>query len=186
MNYIIIATTVLLITLLGVYVVIENNRKKAKNAEKMLFNQRHSEVVEHFKHNVSDFVSVGALPSRHSSTINAIVSNFFVVQPHTEDNLNQLELIVELFILTVGEEVHIHRDKDNIDELKDKLVAFAKELPSNGVAYNKDFYHESLPAMITLLKSSSLDESYDSQDKEDTDSPDESPMNPKRVFAPQI
>ncbi|RZQ52164.1 hypothetical protein C1E23_15485 [Pseudoalteromonas phenolica] len=169
MNYIIIATTVLLITLLGVYLVLENNRKKAKCAEKLLFNQRHSEVVEHFKHNVSDFVSVGALPSNHSCIINCIVGNFFVVQPHTEDNLNQLERIVELFILTVGEQVHIHRDQDDMDGLQEKLVAFARELPTNGAAYNKDFYHESLPAMITLIKGSNTDKPSESTSEDDTE-----------------
>lgn len=168
MTYLIIATIVLLITLLGVYLVIENNRKKAKNAEKQIFNQRHNEVTLHFKTKTSEFVAAGAIPSKHSGTINTIVNNFFVVQAHTEDNLNQLERIVELFILTVGEEVHKHREKDTMDTLKDTMTAFAKELPSNGVAYNKDFYYESLPAMITLLKTADIAD-VESEDKDDTD-----------------
>jgi len=167
MNYIIIATIVLLITLLGVYLVIENNRQKAKNAEKQIFNQRHNEVTLHFKTKTSEFVAAGALPSKYSGTVNAIVNNFFVVQAHSEDNLNQLERIVELFILTVGEEVHKHREKDTMDSLKDTLTAFAKELPTNGVAYNRDFYFESLPAMITLLKTADI---ADIDDKEDGNS----------------
>ena len=167
MNYIIIATIVLLITLLGVYLVIENNRQKAKNAEKQIFNQRHNEVTLHFKTKTSEFVAAGALPSKYSGTVNAIVNNFFVVQAHSEDNLNQLERIVELFILTVGEEVHKHREKDTMDSLKDTLTAFAKELPTNGVAYNRDFYFESLPAMITLLKTADI---TDIDDKEDGNS----------------
>ena len=187
MNYIIIATIVLLITLLGVYLVIENNRQKAKNAEKQLYNQRHNEVTYHFKSKVSDFVSAGALPSRHSGTINTIVNNFFVVQPHTEDNLNQLERIVELFILTVGEEVHFHRENDDMETLKDKLVAFAKELPTNGTAYNKDFYYESLPALITLLKSSDVDQPREASSEEAThDNEEDNSIEQKSVVAPQV
>ncbi len=168
MNYIIIATIVLLITLLGVYLVIENNRRRAKNAEKQVFNQRHNEVILHFKTKTSEFVAAGAIASKYSGTINTIVNNFFVVQAHTEDNLNQLERIVELFILTVGEEVHKHREEDTMDTLKDTMAAFAKELPTNGVAYNKDFYYESLPAMIILLKTADVNDVED-QDSDDTD-----------------
>ncbi|GMM82838.1 hypothetical protein [Pseudoalteromonas sp. MTN2-4] len=176
MNYIIIATIVLLITLLGVYLVIENNRKKAKNAEKQVFNQRHNEVTLHFKTKTSEFVAAGAIASKYSGTINTIVNNFFVVQAHTEDNLNQLERIVELFILTVGEEVHKHREHDTMDTLKDTMTAFAKELPTNGVAYNKDFYYESLPAMITLLKTADIAD-VESQDKDETDKDSDSDQN---------
>jgi hypothetical protein len=178
MTYIIIATIVLLITLLGVYLVIESNRKKAKNAEKLVFNQRHNEVTLHFKSKTSEFVAAGAIPAKYSGTINTIVNNFFVVQAHSEDNLNQLERIVELFILTVGEEVHKHRESDSMDKLKDKMTAFAKELPTNGVAYNKSFYYESLPSMITLIKTADMDDveetHLDSNDENNNEGSDQS------------
>lgn len=186
MTYTIIATIVLLITLLGVYLVIENNRQKAKNAEKQIFNQRHSEVTAHFKAKTSEFVAAGAIPSKYSGNINTIVNNFFVVQAHSEDNLNQLERIVELFILTVGEEVHKHREKDTMDTLKDKMTAFAKELPTSGVAYNKNFYFESLPSMITLIKTADIaeiDEELTDGQNEDQSVTSEQPSQQNLVTA---
>ncbi|RXE97024.1 hypothetical protein D9981_11685 [Pseudoalteromonas phenolica O-BC30] len=51
--------------------------KKQKNAEKQIFNQRHNEVTLHFKTKTSEFVAAGALPSKYSGTVNAIVNNFF-------------------------------------------------------------------------------------------------------------
>jgi hypothetical protein len=63
-----------------------------------------------------------------------------------------------------------------MDTLKDTMTAFAKELPTNGVAYNKDFYYESLPAMITLLKTADIAD-VESQDKDETDTDTDSDQN---------
>ncbi|CAM3958507.1 hypothetical protein PSBY109024_01705 [Pseudoalteromonas byunsanensis] len=151
-SYIVFFTLLLLITLLGVYVVIENNRKKAREAEKKIFNNRLKEITTSFKHKTAEYVDAKILRPKYAPKINAIVSNFFVVQAHTEDNLSQLEVVSELFTRTVGTELGKCRITGNTDLLAEQLQYFVAELPSNGIAYNKDFYYEILPALITLIK----------------------------------
>ena len=58
MSYIVFSTLVLLITLLGVYVVIENNRKKAREAEKKMFNDRLKKITSQFKSKTAEFVGM--------------------------------------------------------------------------------------------------------------------------------
>jgi hypothetical protein len=64
-----------------------------------------------------------------------------------------------------------------MDTLKDKMTAFAKELPTSGVAYNKNFYFESLPSMITLIKTADIadvdEEQTDDQDEEQSVTPEQ-------------
>ncbi|MCF6435133.1 hypothetical protein [Pseudoalteromonas sp. MMG022] len=152
MSYIVFFTLLLLITLLGVYVVIENNRKKAREAEKKIFNNRLKEITTHFKQRTAEYVDAKILRPKYAPKINAIVGNFFVVQAHTEANLTQLEVVSELFTRTVGTELGKCRVTGNTELLAEQLQYFVAELPSNGIAYNKDFYYEILPALITLIK----------------------------------
>ncbi|MBQ4846924.1 hypothetical protein [Pseudoalteromonas sp. MMG005] len=152
MSYIVFSTLVLLITLLGVYVVIENNRKKARDAEKKIFNDRLKNITSQFKSRTAEFVDAKALRPKYSPKINAIVGNFFVVQPHTEENLDQLERVAEQFVMSVVFELNKCRETGNIDLLADQLQYFVAELPSSGIAFNKEFYHEILPALIVMIK----------------------------------
>lgn len=152
MNYLVFAAIVLLITFLGVYLVIENNRKKAQNAEKKQFNERIAEVTLQFKSKTAEFVAAGAIHGKSSGKINAIVVNYFVVQAHNQENLDHLEKLTEQYILTVGAELNKCRELNTLETLSDVMAQFADELPTNGVAYNKDFYRETLPSLITLIK----------------------------------
>ncbi|WP_342366029.1 hypothetical protein [Pseudoalteromonas sp. S16_S37] len=156
MSYIVFFTLLLLITLLGVYVVIENNRKKAREAQKKIFNARLKEVTDNFKAKTAEYVDAKILRPKYAPKINAIVGNFFVVQAHTEANLNQLEKISEQFTRVVGTELGKSRITGNKDQLAEQLQYFVAELPSSGIAYNKDFYHEILPALIALIKTSDV------------------------------
>ncbi|KAF7774018.1 hypothetical protein PCIT_a0393 [Pseudoalteromonas citrea] len=152
MSYIVFFTLVLLITLLGVYVVIENNRKKAREAEKKMFNDRLKKITSQFKSKTSEFVEAKALRPKYSPKVNAIVGNFFVVQAHTEENLDQLERIAEQFIYCVISELNKCRENGNLDLLSDQLQYFVAELPTSGISYNKEFYQEILPALIVMIK----------------------------------
>ncbi|WP_410007615.1 hypothetical protein [Pseudoalteromonas holothuriae] len=152
MNYIVFVTLLLLITLLGVYLVIENNRKKAREAKKKVFNDRLKEITDHFKFKTAEYVDAKILRPKYAPKINSIVSNFFVVQPHTEENLSQLELISEQFTRAVGTELGKAHITGNKELLAEQLQYFVAELPSSGIAYNKGFYYEILPALITLIK----------------------------------
>lgn len=169
MSYIVFSTLVLLITLLGVYVVIENNRKKAREAEKKRFNDRLKAITTQFKAKTTEFVDAKALRPKYSPKINAIVGNFFVVQPHTEENLDQLERIAEQFIFTVSNELSKCRENGNIDLLSEQLQYFVAELPSSGISFNKEFYREILPAMIIMIKTPT----QESNNEEITSIPDD-------------
>ncbi|RJE75851.1 hypothetical protein BGP78_16020 [Pseudoalteromonas sp. MSK9-3] len=192
MSYIVFSTLVLLITLLGVYVVIENNRKKAREAEKKVFNDRLKKITSQFKSKTAEFVEAKALRPKYSPKVNAIVGNFFVVQAHTEENLDQLERIAEQFIYCVVSELNKCRENGNLDLLSDQLQYFVAELPTSGISYNKEFYQEILPALIIMIKtpdqgpnSTPSDESTQSNDDTTSETADENKATQKVSAKPQ-
>ncbi|MGA4606134.1 hypothetical protein [Pseudoalteromonas maricaloris] len=152
MAYVVFFTLALLITILSVYLVIENNRRKAREAEKKAFNDRLKVISSNFKLKVTEFVEVKILRPKYAPQINAIVGNFFVVQAHSEENLAQLEKVSELFIYSVTNELNKCRSNGNTDLLAEQLQYFVAELPTAGIAYNRDFYREMLPALIARIQ----------------------------------
>ncbi|MCG9760003.1 MULTISPECIES: hypothetical protein [Pseudoalteromonas] len=168
MAYVVFFTLALLITILSVYLVIENNRRKAREAEKKAFNDRLKVISSNFKLKVTEFVEAKILRPKYAPQINAIVSNFFVVQAHSEENLAQLEKVSELFIYSVTSELNKCRSNGNIDLLAEQLQYFVAELPTAGIAYNRDFYHEMLPALIARIQTPDMPAQQ--QDEENIDS----------------
>ncbi|QZO14150.1 hypothetical protein [Pseudoalteromonas piscicida] len=152
MAYVVFFTLALLITILSVYLVIENNRRKAREAEKKAFNDRLKVISSNFKLKVTEFVEAKILRPKYAPQINAIVGNFFVVQAHSEENLAQLEKVSELFIYSVTNELNKCRSNGNMDLLAEQLQYFVAELPTAGIAYNRDFYREMLPALIARIQ----------------------------------
>ncbi|MCG7538682.1 hypothetical protein EXT48_10590 [Pseudoalteromonas sp. CO348] len=152
MAYVVFFTLALLITILSVYLVIENNRRKAREAEKKAFNDRLKVISSNFKLKVTEFVEAKILRPKYAPQINAIVGNFFVVQTHSEENLAQLEKVSELFIYSVTNELNKCRSNGNMDLLAEQLQYFVAELPTAGIAYNRDFYREMLPALIARIQ----------------------------------
>ncbi|KAF7786583.1 hypothetical protein PRUB_a1195 [Pseudoalteromonas rubra] len=164
MSYVVFVSITLLITILGVYVVIENNRKKAREAEKRVFNERLKEISSHFKSKISEFVNYKLIRPKHAPQFNAIVGNFFVVQAHNDDNLEALERVTDQLLATIGKELNKCRENGNMDLLADQLFMFVSELPSAGLAYNKAFYSEILPALISRIQTPDTPAQADTQE----------------------
>ncbi|RZM73177.1 hypothetical protein [Pseudoalteromonas rubra] len=164
MSYVVFVSITLLITILGVYVVIENNRKKAREAEKRVFNERLKEISSHFKSKISEFVSYKLIRPKHAPQFNAIVGNFFVVQAHNDENLEALERVTDHLLATIGNELNKCRENGNMELLADQLFMFVSELPSAGIAYNKAFYSEILPALISRIQTPDTPAQTDTQE----------------------
>ncbi len=109
-------------------------------------------ISSNFKLKVTEFVEAKILRPKYAPQINAIVGNFFVVQAHSEENLAQLEKVSELFIYSVTNELNKCRSNGNMDLLAEQLQYFVAELPTAGIAYNRDFYREMLPALIARIQ----------------------------------
>lgn len=153
MTSLVVATLVLLIVLLGVYVIIENNRKKAREAEKRAFNERVKEINAHFKEKLVELVDAKIVRPKYMPKLLAITGNFFVVQHHTEENLAHLERVTDMFFNAVGKELQkCTANNANIDLLETQMQYFVAELPSQGIGYNKTFYREIYPALLLLLQ----------------------------------
>lgn len=176
MAYVVFFTLALLITILSVYLVIENNRRKAREAEKKAFNDRLKVISSNFKLKVAEFVEAKILRPKYAPQINAIVGNFFVVQAHSEENLAQLEKVSELFTYSVTNELNKCRSNGNMDLLAEQLQYFVAELPTAGIAYNRDFYREMLPALIARIQTP--DTPAIQQDEDALDSPELSSSEP--------
>lgn len=156
MTYVVFFALLLLITLLGSYLVIENNRRKALAAKKKLFNTRVNEVNVNLKSKLNEYYEAKIIRPKYIPRLQIIVSNFFVVQAHNDENLLYLERIVESFISTLNSELAKTYVTGERDALAERLDFFVSELPTVGLAYNKSFYHELLPSMIKVLCTSEL------------------------------
>ena len=151
MTYVVFFALLLLITLLGSYLIIENNRRKAVEAKKKLYNNRVKDVSQQLKIKLNEYCDAKIIRPKYVPRMQLITSNFFVVQPHTDENLLYLERICESLINTVSSELAKTYVTGERDALVEQLDLFVSELPIAGVAYNKTFYHELLPSMIKVL-----------------------------------
>ncbi|MFY8327216.1 hypothetical protein [Pseudoalteromonas sp. ZZD1] len=161
MTYVVFLALLLLITLLGTYLVIENNRRNAREAEKRLFNSRVAEVTTHLKSKLNEFCEAKIIKPKYVARIQVIASNFFVVQPHTDENLLYLERIVDSFITTVNSELAKTYVTGERGKLSEQLSLFVADLPYGGIEYNRTFYYEILPSLIKTLESAELSSNGD-------------------------
>lgn len=174
MTYVVFFAILLLITLLGTYLVIENNRRNAREAEKKLFNNRVAEVTNNLKGKLNYFCEAHILRPKYIPRLQVIASNFFVVQPHSDENLLYLERIVESFISTVNSELTKSFITGDRDKLADQLSLFVAELPYAGIEYNRAFYYEILPSLIKTLESPDISNEPDIIEISDKQEPDDS------------
>ncbi|MEM5511795.1 hypothetical protein WNY79_02720 [Pseudoalteromonas sp. AS84] len=152
MTYVVFFALLLLITLLATYLKVESNRKKAIEARKKLFNERVSHVNTRLKTKLNDLLDAKIIRPKYVPRIQAIVNNFFVVQSHTDENLQQLEDTADLLINTLSNELIKTNQTNIIQPLIDNIQYFVSELPQQGILYNKNFYINTLPPLIALLK----------------------------------
>ena len=161
MTYIVFFALLLLITLLASYLIVENNRKKAIEAKKKLFNVRVSQVNTRLKLKLNELLDAELIRPKYLPRIQAIVSNFFVVQAHTDENLNQLESTADLLINILSNEL-IKTYQSNVSQnLVDNIQYFVAELPLQGILYNKTFYQTILPALIVNIKTEDIEQLAD-------------------------
>lgn len=181
MTYVVFLALLLLITLLGTYLIIENNRRNAREAEKKLFNSRVTEVTNNLKAKLNEFCEAQIIKPKYIPRIQVIASNFFVVQQHSDENLLYLERIIDSFIATVSSELAKTYVTGERDKLAEQLSLFVAELPYGGIEYNRTFYYELLPSLIKMLESAGLSSNapdYSLSD-ENTDDPTEQNNNSK-------
>ncbi|SFC93986.1 hypothetical protein [Pseudoalteromonas denitrificans] len=156
MTYVVFFTIILLITLLGVFLTIESNKKKAILLKKQNFTERQNHAISHFKTQISQFIEAKILRPKHGQNLQAIAGNFFVVQAHNEDNLLILESTLENLINTLNSELakaNISNDKETI---ANKILDFIQELPTSARDYHNEFYTQIMPALIVTLKTPDL------------------------------
>ncbi|EWS97476.1 hypothetical protein BG00_13535 [Pseudoalteromonas sp. SCSIO_11900] len=161
MNYVVFLALLLLITLLGSYLLIESNRKKTIEAKKKLFNERVASTQSRLKIKLNELLDAKVISAKHLPRIQAVVSNFFVVQPHTDENLNKLESLCDLLINILNEELIKTYKNNNSQAFSDTTQYFIAELPAQGILYNKNFYQEVLPTLILKLKTEEIAQPID-------------------------
>lgn len=152
MSLIVYLSVILLITLLGTYLVIENNRKKAESAKKAQYQAKYQKLNNTLKDQIKILSDARFIRPKDVNSLQSISNHFFVVQPKTEDNLQLLEQLVDSLVFVFASEMNktlITHDKETLTK---QLQLFIADLPKSGIGFNQDFYQQQLPAMITLLK----------------------------------
>jgi hypothetical protein len=166
MTYVVFFALLLLITLLGSYIIIERNRRRAIETKKKLFNQRVSHVNSRLKLKLNELLDAKVIRPKYIPRIQAILSNFFVVQAHTDENLQKLEDTAYLLTNTLSNELNKTYQSNFIQSLADNIQYFVAELPQQGISYNKNFYQNTLPPLILSIKTEDTAQPTDSTDEE--------------------
>ena len=167
MTYVVFLALLLSITLLGSYLLIESNRKKTIEAKKKLFNERVASTQSRLKIKLNELLDAKVISAKHLPRIQAVVSNFFVVQPHTDENLVKLESLCDQLINILTEELIKTYKNNNSQAFADSTQYFIAELPAQGILYNKNFYQEVLPTLILKLKTEDIIQPVDNIDLND-------------------
>lgn len=152
MSLIVYLSVILLITLLGTYLVIENNRKKAESAKKAQYQAKYQKLNNALKEQVKLLSDARFIKPKDATSLQSISNHFFVVQTKTEENLQLLEQLVDSLVFVFASEMNktlITLDKETLTK---QLQHFIADLPKSGIGFNQEFYQQQLPAMITLLK----------------------------------
>lgn len=152
MIYVVLLSVALLITLLATYLVIDNNRKKAEQLQKKIFNERISESSEQLKAHLLLLKDARLIRPMDINTIAQIASNFFVVQAKSDETISFLEQTIESFINCSQKELnkaYMTQDKEPIIEA---YSLFMKQLPTSGRDFNHEFY-QYFPSLTAVLVS---------------------------------
>lgn len=167
MTYIVFFTIILLIALLGFFLSIESSKKKAELLKKQIFTDRQNQAIAHFKEQLTQYVEAKILRPKHSQNLNAIASNFFVVQSHNEDNLTILETTIESLTACLNSELAKTNISGNKESITNNILSFINELPRSARDYNNVFYTQILPALIVSLQTPDLefDETVDEDEQ---------------------
>ncbi|ATC95259.1 hypothetical protein [Pseudoalteromonas tunicata] len=155
MTYIVFLCVILLIAVFATYTVVENNRKKAEAFKKQQFNDRVKYVTENYKKQISLYAEAKLIRPKHVPMMQAVVNNFFVVQPHSESNLILMEVCLENLTNVLASEMAKSHVTGNKDQLAERILNFVSELPT-GRDFNKIFYEQLLPGLVTSLKSADV------------------------------
>ncbi|MFY8272719.1 hypothetical protein AAEU32_01040 [Pseudoalteromonas sp. SSDWG2] len=156
MALVVILTLILLIALLGLYIIVERNREKAREAQRRAFNNRVKAIQQRFSAVISDYASARILRPKNTTTINAICSNFFVVQNKTPEKLEYLEYITDRVINTLQSEFTKADARQDIEGLTQRMQRFVQDIPHRGIEFNQTFYQEILPSLLTSLTTPEL------------------------------
>lgn len=161
MTYVVVLALLLLITLLGSYLLIENNRKKTLKENKRLFNERVASSQKRLKTKLNELHEAKAINIKHLQRIQAIANNYFVVQAHTEENLTNLEALCDQLIHILTEELSKTYRSNDSQAFNDSTKQFVDELPAQGILFNKSFYQQTLPTLLLKLKTEEINQAVD-------------------------
>ncbi|WP_033017592.1 hypothetical protein, partial [Pseudoalteromonas sp. BSi20652] len=126
--------------------------------------ERVSHANNRVKLKLNELLDAKIIRPKYNPRIQAVVSNFFVVQPHTDENLQRLEDAVDSLVNTLSSELIKTNQTDLIQPLIDNIEYFVSELPQQGILYNKSFYTNTLPPLIALLKTENSSQPTDTID----------------------
>ncbi|WP_105190359.1 hypothetical protein [Pseudoalteromonas sp. T1lg48] len=147
---------VLLIALLAVYIVIERNREKARELGRRRFNARVKQIQQSFQSALTDYLETRIIRPKNMAPLNGICSHFFVVQSHSEENLAYLEYISDRVLQSFQSELTKADARHDMAGLDQRVQSLVGALPSRGIEYNRVFYHDKLPDLLTQFSTPEL------------------------------
>ena len=144
----------ILVSLVGAYLYVEAQRKKAIEESKKAVIIRVASVKDKFKAELKRFVEQEILTIKQHESLYRIANNFFVFQPITDKSIEFCEYSLNNVISAIPnngpESLHF-------DRIQEQIKLFIRALPVQPNDYNGKFYRKDLPKLIKRLVDSKDD-----------------------------
>ena len=134
-----------LVTLIGAYLYVEAQKRKAIKAKKRAIINHVSALKSNFKLALDGHVEQHLLSIKQHQAIYRIANNFFIFQPVTSKSIEFCEFSLNNVISAMpsGGPESIH-----FESIQEQINVFVRALPVAPNGYNSNFYRNDLPLFI--------------------------------------
>lgn len=137
-----------LITLIGAYIYIEGQKRKAIEQQKKAITLRITNIKVNFKADLKAFVEQQILTVKQHDSFFRIANNFFIFQPVTTKSIAFYEYSLKNVISAMP---NAEPDSVHFERVQEKINIFVRALPTAANGYNSQFYREELPKLTQHL-----------------------------------
>jgi len=136
-----------------IFFIFENRQKKMIAQNKMTLNLMIDDSKHRYKLDVETLCETLFLSRTHRDKLYIIANNWFVYQPISQENVDNLTITLKRLSLSFGALVsYFTADSENIDFVQERVNKFVNSLPNDSSGFNADFYHSKIERLGKLLE----------------------------------
>lgn len=133
------------VCLVGAYLYIEAQRKKAIAEQKRAISLRVTKLKSTYKQTLLGFVEEQIITIPQHDVLYRIANNFFIFQPINDQSINNCEFTLNNI---TGALYNIKPSMPHYPEIQEQVTAFVAQLPLQARDFNPNFYKVTLPKLV--------------------------------------